>query len=54
MLYQDLIEDNPDLPEPRNNLAMIYLAQGDYDRASQLLVEALNTQSQLCNRLSIT
>jgi tetratricopeptide (TPR) repeat protein len=43
MLYQDLIKDNPDLPEPRNNLAMIYLAQGDYDRASQLLVEALNT-----------
>ncbi len=43
MLYQDLIKDNPDLPEPRNNLAMIFLAQGDYDRASQLLVEALNT-----------
>jgi hypothetical protein len=31
------------LPEPRNNLAMIYLAQGDYDRASRLLVEAINT-----------
>jgi tetratricopeptide (TPR) repeat protein len=44
-LYQGLIEDNPQLPEPRNNLAMIYLAQGDYDRASQLLVEALNTHS---------
>ena len=44
MIYQDLINDNPDLPEPRNNLAMIYLARGDYDRASQLLVEALNTK----------
>ncbi len=44
-LYQGLIKDNPQLPEPRNNLAMIYLAQGDYDRASQLLVEALNTHS---------
>jgi len=44
-LYQGLIEDNPQLPEPHNNLAMIYLAQGDYDRASQLLVEALNTHS---------
>ena len=43
MLYQNLIKDNPELPEPRNNLAMIYLAKGDYDRASQLLVEALNT-----------
>ncbi|MCP4875872.1 MAG: tetratricopeptide repeat protein [Gammaproteobacteria bacterium] len=42
-LYQGLIDDNPELPEPRNNLAMIYLAQGDYDRASQLLVEAINT-----------
>jgi tetratricopeptide (TPR) repeat protein len=44
-LYQGLIEDNPQLPEPRNNLAMIYLARGDYDRASQLLVEAINTRS---------
>ena len=42
-LYQSLIEDNPDLPEPRNNLAMIYLEDGDYDRASQLLVEAIKT-----------
>ena len=42
-LYQGLINDHPELPEPRNNLAMIYLAQGDYDRASQLLVEAINT-----------
>ena len=42
-LYQGLINDRPELPEPRNNLAMIYLAQGDYDRASQLLVEAINT-----------
>jgi len=42
-LYQALIADQPALPEPRNNLAMIYLEQGDYDRASQLLVEAINT-----------
>lgn len=42
-LYQALIDDNPTLPEPRNNLALIYLEQGDYDRASQLLVEAINT-----------
>jgi len=43
-LYQDLIRDYPTLPEPRNNLAMIYLEQGDYDRASQLLVSAINTR----------
>jgi hypothetical protein len=45
LLYEALIHDNPTLPEPRNNLAMIYLASGDYDRASQLLVEAINTHS---------
>jgi tetratricopeptide (TPR) repeat protein len=44
-LYQKVIAENPELPEPRNNLAMIYLSQGDYDRASQLLVQAINTHS---------
>ena len=43
--YQSLIRQHPDLPEPRNNLAMIYLARGDYDRASELLVEAINTHN---------
>ncbi len=42
-LYEALIADYPDLPEPRNNLAMIHLAAGDYDRASRLLVDAINT-----------
>lgn len=41
--YRNLIRQHPDLPEPRNNLAMIYLADGDYDRASELLVKAINT-----------
>jgi tetratricopeptide (TPR) repeat protein len=45
LLYEAVIRDNPTLPEPRNNLAMIYLDRGDYDHASQLLVEAINTQS---------
>ena len=44
-LYQHLIAENPDLLEPRNNLALIYLSRGDYDRASQLLVQAINTHS---------
>lgn len=43
-LYEALIRDEPGLPEPRNNLAMIYLAKGDYDYASQLLVSAINTR----------
>ncbi len=42
-LYESLIADYPELPEPRNNLAMIHLAAGDYDRASRLLVDAINT-----------
>lgn len=42
-MYQALIRDNPEMPEPRNNLAMIYLEKGDYDQASQLLVSAINT-----------
>ena len=43
-MYEDLIRDEPQLPEPRNNLAMIFLEQGDYDHASQLLVSAINTR----------
>ncbi len=42
--YRDIIQRHPNLPEPRNNLAMIYLADGDYDRASELLIEAINTR----------
>jgi tetratricopeptide (TPR) repeat protein len=41
--YKNLIRRHPDLPEPRNNLAIIYLSDGDYDRASNLLVNAINT-----------
>jgi tetratricopeptide (TPR) repeat protein len=42
-MYQTLIAQHPELPEPRNNLAMIHLATGDYDAASKLLVEAIST-----------
>lgn len=42
-MYQNMILQHPQLPEPRNNLAMIYLAKGDYDAASKLLLEAINT-----------
>lgn len=41
--YENLIRQHPDLPEPRNNLAIIYLSDGDYDKASSLLVNAINT-----------
>jgi len=45
VMYQQLISQRPELPEPRNNLAMIYLAKGDSDAASKLLVEAINTHN---------
>ncbi len=41
--YKKLILQHPELPEPRNNLAMIFIADGDYEKASQLLVDAINT-----------
>jgi tetratricopeptide (TPR) repeat protein len=41
--YQQIIESNPGLPEPRNNLAMIYLQQGQHDQAVDLLISALKT-----------
>jgi tetratricopeptide (TPR) repeat protein len=44
-LYENLILEHPELPEPMNNLAMIYLNQNNPDKASQLLIDALNTHS---------
>ena len=41
--YQRLIRQHPELPEPRNNLAIIHLSNGDYNKASELLVEAITT-----------
>jgi hypothetical protein len=41
--YKKLILQHPELPEPRNNLAMIFIADGDYEKASQLLIDAINT-----------
>ncbi len=41
--YQEIINQHPELPEPRNNLAIIYLQLGDYDNAVKLLIESINT-----------
>jgi len=41
--YKKLILQHPELPEPRNNLAMIFIADGDYEKASELLIDAINT-----------
>jgi len=41
--YEQVIKSYPNLPEPRNNLAMIYLQQGQHDQAVDLLITSLKT-----------
>ena len=43
-IFQSLTEDYPELPEPYNNLAVIYAARGDYDKARSALEAALRAQ----------
>ncbi len=38
-----LTKENPELPEPYNNLAVVYAAQGKYSEASEALKSAINT-----------
>ncbi|MBX3607382.1 MAG: tetratricopeptide repeat protein [Piscinibacter sp.] len=40
-VFERLIEDYPELPEPYNNLAALHAAVGDYDRAKSALDQAL-------------
>jgi tetratricopeptide (TPR) repeat protein len=42
-IFTALSEDYPELPEPYNNLAVIYAAQGQYDKAKVALEKALRT-----------
>lgn len=42
-VFIDLTENYPELPEPFNNLAVIYAARGDYDSAEKSLRKAINT-----------
>lgn len=41
--FTRLAEDHPELPEPHNNLAVLYAAQGQYDKARVALEKALRT-----------
>jgi len=41
--FQALIEKHPKLPEPYNNLAVVYAAQGEYEKARETLLRAINT-----------
>lgn len=42
-VYGRLILDRPELPEPRNNLAVIYAQQGQYDKARLTFEDAIRT-----------
>ncbi len=42
-VFIQLTIDNPELPEPFNNLAVVYAAQGKYTEAEEALKNAINT-----------
>jgi len=42
-VYQKLTEDYPSLPEPYNNLAVIYASQKQYEKARDALEQAIHT-----------
>jgi Flp pilus assembly protein TadD/ketosteroid isomerase-like protein len=42
-VFLGLTKDYPDLPEPYNNLAVIYAAQGQYDKARSALEQSIRT-----------
>lgn len=42
-VFIDLTVNNPELPEPYNNLAVVYAAQGKYSEAAEALKSAINT-----------
>ena len=42
-VFLALTDDYPDLPEPHNNLAVLYAADGDYARARSALMHAISS-----------
>lgn len=42
-VFSDLTDDYPELPEPYNNLAVLYAVQSDYERAKHSLEMAIRT-----------
>jgi Flp pilus assembly protein TadD len=44
-VYIDLTQDFPELPEPYNNLAVIYADRGDFDKARSLLESAVRANA---------
>ncbi len=54
VIFQKLTEDFPDLPEPYNNLAVIYAAQGQYDKAPASLEQSIRTRFRLTTPLGVS
>jgi tetratricopeptide (TPR) repeat protein len=42
-IFTKLTQDHPNLPEPYNNLAVIYAGQGQYDKARAALEQSIRT-----------
>jgi tetratricopeptide (TPR) repeat protein len=42
-IFTELTQDYPELPEPYNNLAVLYAGQGDYQKARKALETAIRT-----------
>src|SRR5690606_23324791 len=42
-IFEQLTREHPELPEPYNNLAVVYAARGDFEKARQALQRAINT-----------
>jgi len=40
-VFEQLVQDYPDLPEPHNNLAVLYASRGDLDNARDSLLQAI-------------
>jgi hypothetical protein len=42
-IFEQLTKEHPELPEPYNNLAVVYAAKGDFEKAREALQRAINT-----------
>jgi tetratricopeptide (TPR) repeat protein len=51
-IFTKLIEDFPDLPEPYNNLAVLYAASGQYEKAGATLDMAIDTNPTYATALA--
>ncbi len=46
-VFVGITRSHPELPEPYNNLAVIYASMGDFDKARQALEQAITQQSAI-------